>query len=40
MKEYQIGAGSFGSGSAVDGIGATTKVGVGVTVVEPESTTV
>ena len=40
MKEYQIGAESFGVGAAVDGIGATTKVGVGVTVEEPESTIV
>jgi hypothetical protein len=40
--EYQIGAESFGAGGAVDGIGATTIVGLGVTVeeFEPESTTV
>lgn len=42
MKEYQIGAESFGAGAAVDGIGATTNVGAGVTVgaPEPESTIV
>jgi len=40
VKEYQIGAESFGLGGSVDGIGATTKVGVGVTVEEPESTIV
>ena len=39
VREYQIGAESFGTGAAVDGIGATTKVGVG-TVEEPESTIV
>ena len=42
MKEYQIGAESFGAGAAVDGIGTTTVVGAGVTVgaPEPESTIV
>jgi hypothetical protein len=41
MKEYQIGAESFGAGAAVDGIGTTTGVGAGVTgEPEPESTIV